>query len=184
MWYKHSFGFHELFWLSEKWIVLSQVTRGKGEPKIDQGTWRMCSRSLIKSFGSIDLQFLHKIWYFTLRNWCCNAQHWYGMFLEHSSNYLVQFWKLRKPQDQSNLGWIDDCTYFPFFMQIQTNQITSRTEHPMEGELLALAIWLRSHPLCRVFRLCHCARITVVNLGSGSQELWEKRHISSKKLCK
>ncbi len=28
MWY--SFGFYELFWLSEKWIVLSQVIRGKG----------------------------------------------------------------------------------------------------------------------------------------------------------
>ncbi len=30
MWYKHSFGFYELFWLSEKWIALSQVIRGKG----------------------------------------------------------------------------------------------------------------------------------------------------------
>ncbi len=30
MWYKHSFGFYELFWLSVKWIALSQVIRGKG----------------------------------------------------------------------------------------------------------------------------------------------------------
>ncbi len=30
MWYKHSFGFYELFWLSKKWIALSQVIRGKG----------------------------------------------------------------------------------------------------------------------------------------------------------
>ncbi len=30
MWFKHSFGFNELFWLSEKWIALSQVIRGKG----------------------------------------------------------------------------------------------------------------------------------------------------------
>ncbi len=33
MWYKHSFGFYDLFWLSVKWIALSQVIRGKGEPK-------------------------------------------------------------------------------------------------------------------------------------------------------
>ncbi len=30
MQYKHSFRFYELFWLSEKWIALSQVLRGKG----------------------------------------------------------------------------------------------------------------------------------------------------------
>ncbi len=33
MWYKHSFGSYELFWLSKKWIALSQVVRGKGNQK-------------------------------------------------------------------------------------------------------------------------------------------------------
>ncbi len=51
MQYKHSFGFYELFWLSEKWIALSQVIEGKRESKIDEGTCGMCSGSSIKFFN-------------------------------------------------------------------------------------------------------------------------------------
>ncbi len=84
MWYKHSFWFYELFWLSKILIALSLVIRRRGNQKLDQGTLSMCSRSSIKSFGSSDLQFLYKIWYLTSRNWCCDIQNGYKTILERS----------------------------------------------------------------------------------------------------
>ncbi len=146
MWYKHSFGFYELFWLSKKWIALSQVIRGKGEPKIDQATCSICSRSSIKSFGSSNLQFSRKSWYFMSRNRCSDVQNGYKTILERSSNHLVRFWKLRQPQDHSNLGWIDDCTYFPFSYKFKQNK-----QHPKWLSTLPLKRWcsreLPSHQL-------------------------------------
>ncbi len=42
--------------------------------------------------------------------------------MERSSNHLVRLWKLRQPQDHSNLSWIDDCTYFPFSCKFKQNK--------------------------------------------------------------
>ncbi len=65
------FGFYELFWLSGKWIALSQVIRhhNRSRSKV-----YACSGSLKKSFGSLNLQFQHKAWYLTSRNQCCDVQ--------------------------------------------------------------------------------------------------------------
>ncbi len=49
MWYMHSFGFYELFWLSKKLIALP-VDKGERGTKIDQGTCSMFLRSLIIFF--------------------------------------------------------------------------------------------------------------------------------------
>ncbi len=99
--------------------------KGEREPKLDQGTCSMCSRSLIKSFVSSDLQFSCKSWYLMSRNRCSDVQNRYKTILERSFNHLVRFWKLRQPQDHSNLGWIDDCTYFPFSCKFKQNK-----QHP------------------------------------------------------
>ncbi len=95
--------------------------KSERESKMDQGTWSMCSKSLIKSFGSSHLQFLHKTWYLTSRNRCCNDQ----MISNNPGKYpyhLVRFWKLRQLQDHSNLGWIDGCTYFFFSCKFKQNK--------------------------------------------------------------
>ncbi len=99
--------------------------KGERESNLDQGTSSMCSGSLIKSFVSSDLQFSCKSWYLMGRNRCSDVQNGYETILEHSSNHLVWFWKLRQPQDHSNLGWIDDCTYFPFSCKFKQNK-----QHP------------------------------------------------------
>ncbi len=91
MWYKHSFGFYELIWLSENWSALSQAIGWK-KSKIDQGSLSMCSRSSMKSFGSSDLQFLHKTRYFTwCRNQCCDVQNGYKTIVEPSFNNWFNF---------------------------------------------------------------------------------------------
>ncbi len=61
----------------------------------------MCSRSSIKSFGSSDLQFLHKIWYLMNRNQCCNIRNGYKMILERS--FAIWF----------NYGIIGNLKIFP-----------------------------------------------------------------------
>ncbi len=99
--------------------------KGERGTKIDQGTCSMCSRSLIKSFGSSNHQFSRKSWYLMSRNWCSDVQNGYKTILERSCNHLVRLWKLRQPQDHSNLGWIDDCTYFPFTCKFKQNK-----QHP------------------------------------------------------
>ncbi len=100
--------------------------KGEREPKTDQGRCSMCSGSSIKPFVSSDLQFSHKSWYLMSRNQCSDVQNGYKTILERSSTQLVRFWKLRQPQDHSNLGWIDDCTYFPFHGNSnKTNNIQS-----------------------------------------------------------
>ncbi len=99
--------------------------KGERESNLDQGSCSMCSRSSIKSFGSSDLQFLHKSWYFMNRNQWIDVWNGYKMILERSSNHLAWFWKLRQPQDHSNLGWIDDCTNFPFSCKFKQNK-----QHP------------------------------------------------------
>ncbi len=86
MWHKHSFGFYELFWLSEKWIAHPQVIRVKGKLEMNQRTWSMCSRSSNKSFWWSDLQFQHKSWYLISRNPCCDIQNGYKTILEFSLN--------------------------------------------------------------------------------------------------
>ncbi len=85
----------------------------------------MCSGSSIKSIVSSDLQFSRKSWYLMSRNRCSDVKNGYKTILERSSNHLVRFWKLRQPQDHSNLGWIDDCTYFPFSCKFKQNK-----QHP------------------------------------------------------
>ncbi len=65
--------------------------KGEREPKINQGIWSMCSRSSIKSFGSSDLQFLHKTGYFTCRNQCCDVQNGYKTILECSFSIWFDF---------------------------------------------------------------------------------------------
>ncbi len=62
---------------------------GEREPKIDQGTCSMCSRSSIKSFGSSDRQFSRKSWYLMSRNRCSDVQNGCEMILKRSSNHLV-----------------------------------------------------------------------------------------------
>ncbi len=75
--------YYKLFWLSEKWISLSQVIRGKGNQKLGQGLMSMCLGSLIKIFGAKDLQLQHKTCYLTSRNWWRDVQHGYRTILEH-----------------------------------------------------------------------------------------------------
>ncbi len=58
-------------------------------------------------------------------NRCSDVQNGYKTILERSSNHLVRFWKLRQPQDHSDLGGIDDCTYFPFSCKFKQNK-----QHP------------------------------------------------------
>ncbi len=66
------------------------------------------------------------------RNQCSDVQNGYKTILERSSTHLVRFWKLRQPQDHSNLGWIDDCTYFPFHANSnKTNNIQSDHQHSL-----------------------------------------------------
>ncbi len=85
--------------LTQFWILWAILTiwvmnctfpgdKGEREPKIDQGTWSMSSRSSIKSFVSSDLQFLHKTCYFTCRNQWCDINNGYRMILECS----LTFW--------------------------------------------------------------------------------------------
>ncbi len=109
--------------------------KGERESNLDQGTCSMCSGSSIKSFVSSDLQFSRKSWYLMSRNWCIDVQNGYKTILERSSNLLVRFWKLRQPQDHSNLGLIDDCTCFPFSCKFkQTNNIQSDHQHQVHWE--------------------------------------------------
>ncbi len=107
--------------------------KGERESILDQGTCSMCSGSSIKSFVSSDLQFSRKSWYLISRNRCSDVQNGYKTILELSSN---QFWKLRQPQDHSNLGWIDDCTYFPFSCKFKQNK-----QHPKWPSTLPLKCW-------------------------------------------
>ncbi len=86
---KTHFGFYELIWLSEKQIVISQVIWGKGNKKDDQGTWSMCARFSIKSFGFSDIKFSHKTWSLTSRNRCCDIQNRYRTILERSLAIVV-----------------------------------------------------------------------------------------------
>ncbi len=97
--------------------------KGERRSNLDQGTCSMCTRSSINSFGSSDLQFSRKTWYLMSRNRSSDIKNGYKMILERSSNHLVRFWKLRQPhQDHFNLGWIDDCAYFPFSYKFKQNK--------------------------------------------------------------
>ncbi len=54
--------------------------KGGRESNLDQGTCSMCSGSSIKSFGSSNLQFSHKSWYFMSRNRCSDIQNGYKRY--------------------------------------------------------------------------------------------------------
>ncbi len=103
----------------------------------------MCSGSSIKSFVSSDLQFSRKSWYLMSRNRCSDVQNGYKTILECSSNHLVRFWMLRQPQDHSNLGWIDDCTYLPFSCKFKQNK-----QHPKWPSTIELKSDFLDHLKC------------------------------------
>ncbi len=73
MWYKHSFGFYELFWQSEKWMALYQVIRGKGI-KFGSRNMLYVFRIFNEIFCIIRSSFSCKSWYFMSRNQCCDVQ--------------------------------------------------------------------------------------------------------------
>ncbi len=113
----------------------SQVIKGEKEPKLDQGTHSMCSRSSIKSFGSSDLQFLHKTWYLTGRNQCYDIQNQYRTILERSLNIWFKSGRIGNLKIIPILAGLM-IALTSLFLQIQTKQIKSKVTNSTHCQAL------------------------------------------------